>query len=502
TPHNVVLKVKNTNLCENTYQTTVQAQPSPNANFAFTPVICDGNPVQFTDMSSPLTGSPIASYLWDFGDPSSPNNTSTDRSPQHLFTAAGSYIVTLTVTNQMGCINTKTLSGNPLVVNPHPDIDFTSALGSTAFEATFTSQVNPAQNVGNNVYWEFGDGLMGAGSPITHAFPGPGNYTVKCKAIDMVTGCTDSVLHNVVLGAPPAACFTANPPNQCQNAVILFQACPPGGLITSETWDFGDGLPPVVYPPPYPISPSHAYAAPGWKHVVRTINAGTATEATWSIDVYIYEAPTANFIWFSDPAHLHQHQACDGQDVYFSDASFANSTPAGTIYKWAWDFGDPASGPSNTSTIANPTHTFTSGIASFNVSLIVWENLQDCPSPATPITVNINTPIPVTFSNNNNVCIDQTVNFTTDPITLPPANYTWLWDFGDGNTSATPGSVSHLYAAVGNYVVTLTLTDLNGCSKSYSKTISIIPKPIANFTFTTPTCFGAAIQFTDLSTVP
>ncbi|MCX6287239.1 MAG: PKD domain-containing protein [Bacteroidetes bacterium] len=357
--------------------------------------------------------------------------------------------------------------------------------------------------MGNNVYWEFGDGLNGFGSPISHTYPGPGGYTVRCTATDMATGCTNVVQHDILLGAPPAPCFTANPPNQCQNVAILFVPCPPGGLITTEDWDFGDGSGIQHFVAPnVPASPTHAYAAPGPYHVTRVLNQGTPLEAQFDLWVTIFDAPTANFIWFSDPAHLHQTQACDGQDVYFVDQSYANTTPPGTIYQWLWNFDDPLSGLSNTSNIQNPAHTFKSGKASYNVTLQVWENLENCPSPVKTINVPINAPIPVEFSYNNNVCLDQSVNFTTDPIALPPANYTWHWDFGDGNNSIAPGNVPHLYLFVGDYTVTLTLTDVNGCSKSKQHIVSIIPKPIANFTFTTPTCFGSAIQFTDLSVVP
>jgi len=59
--------------------------------------------VEFTDKS---TGSP-ASYLWDFGDKSSP---STARNPMHKYSKAGKYTVSLTVKNSKGN-NSVTKSG-------------------------------------------------------------------------------------------------------------------------------------------------------------------------------------------------------------------------------------------------------------------------------------------------------------------------------------------------------------------------------------------------------
>lgn len=56
-----------------------------------------GNSVQFTDQSE---NSPTA-WLWDFGD----GTTSTSRNPSHIYSSAGRYTVTLTVTNSFGSDN-------------------------------------------------------------------------------------------------------------------------------------------------------------------------------------------------------------------------------------------------------------------------------------------------------------------------------------------------------------------------------------------------------------
>jgi PKD repeat protein len=50
------------------------------------------------------------------------------------------------------------------------------------------------------------------------------------------------------------------------------------------------------------------------------------------------------------------------------------------------------------------------------------------------------------------------------------ANYTWLWNFGDGTTS-TEMSPVHLYKEEKTYVVTLTVTDEGGCSNTMTLNI-------------------------------
>lgn len=56
-----------------------------------------------TDDSRPGSGgAALVAWSWNFGDPSSPDDTSTQRNPTHRFTATGIYTVTLQVTDGFG----------------------------------------------------------------------------------------------------------------------------------------------------------------------------------------------------------------------------------------------------------------------------------------------------------------------------------------------------------------------------------------------------------------
>jgi PKD repeat protein len=77
---------------------------------------CAGSETTFTDMTNPGTGN-ISSWEWNFGDPASSSNTSSDQNPTHVFAAAGTYDVTLITINQGNCSDT-TLQTVTIISNP------------------------------------------------------------------------------------------------------------------------------------------------------------------------------------------------------------------------------------------------------------------------------------------------------------------------------------------------------------------------------------------------
>src|SRR5688500_19860441 len=79
------------------------------ANFSATPLVaCVGTPVNFTDLS---TGT-VVSWAWNFGD----GNTSNLENPTHTYSAAGTYNITLTVSN--GSTSVAEVKANYITINP------------------------------------------------------------------------------------------------------------------------------------------------------------------------------------------------------------------------------------------------------------------------------------------------------------------------------------------------------------------------------------------------
>jgi gliding motility-associated-like protein len=88
-----------------------------------------------------------------------------------------------------------------------------------------------------------------------------------------------------------------------------------------------------------------------------------------------------------------------------------------------------------------------------------------------------------------------TFEFTKTCLITPASNSTYLWTFGDGNTSSSQ-SPTHVYTVGGTYNVSLTVTDALGCSRTTSQIIVFetpaTPAPGSN----SPVCQGNSIQLT------
>jgi PKD repeat protein len=102
--------------------------------------------------------------------------------------------------------------------------------------------------------------------------------------------------------------------------------------------------------------------------------------------------------------------------------------------------------------------------------------------------------------------LDELLVEFMDESTSPTSTIsTWAWDFGDGNTS-TDQHPSHTYAASGDYLVTLVVTDLVGRRDEYQEVVPVDVEedvgvelgPVAGFTHVAS---GLQVTFTDTSTV-
>lgn len=107
------------------------------------------------------------------------------------------------------------------------------------------------------------------------------------------------------------------------------------------------------------------------------------------------------------------------------------------------------------------------------------------------------------FTVPDNVYVDTEFTFT-DTSTDDGTISSWSWDFdGDGVEDSTDQNPTHTYDAVGDYDVTLTVTDDGDLTDEYSVTVTVgYTPPTADFTYEPMENITTAIEvtFTDAST--
>jgi gliding motility-associated-like protein len=114
------------------------------------------------------------------------------------------------------------------------------------------------------------------------------------------------------------------------------------------------------------------------------------------------------------------------------------------------------------------------------------------------LSTNLQPSIPIPDFNWNDDCLPQK-NFTNlSIITGTDTIQSFLWNFGDGNTSSD-FSPSHFYNSPGTYIVTLSVTSNDGCNSQISKQIKIWPQISADFV-TNDVCLSGISLFTNLTT--
>ncbi|TAL71179.1 MAG: PKD domain-containing protein, partial [Bacteroidetes bacterium] len=427
--------------------------------------------------SKDMTG--IAKYWWDFNDGSPVDSATTN--PAHLFTNSNATSieyrnVKLTVRSPGGCLDTFTA-----MVTVYPAINATFT-ASTDIVCS-GSPINFSTLSGASKYfWEYGDGVSGYGlNTSSHTYT---NFTTAPVVLQVKLtttsfySCEDVKTINITVMPVPLAQFSAVPPSQVYNVAgnqVSFTNETNAGTW-SWLWNFGDGATQTIQ------NPSHTYTALGDYDVSLVVSNANCTDSIKHTVSVLPQAPVASF----DPIE----SGCEPLNISISNTSLNTETP-GTSYRW--DFGD-----GSISTAKNPTYTYFDP-GTYRVELTVTgpggtstvsQVVNSYPSPksyfeVTPLFVFVN---------------DEKVR----GFNLSQGADTYLWEFGDGDTSKLKEPF-HKYMEAGVFDITLWAYKNNGnivCSDKYVLSPGVTVEPAGEVRFSTvftPNKDGP-IERTDLPT--
>lgn len=194
-----------------------------------------------------------------------------------------------------------------------------------------------------------------------------------------------------------------------------------------------------------------------------------------SIDGYVAKFGSAENI---PVAAFSFSNLCFLDSVQFADSSQGSPT------SWLWNFGDPPSGPNNTSSLQNPTHVFSSS-GNFSVTLII----------TTPLGTDTITQQLTIFSLPAvNAGIDLTIcqGDTTSLLASGSGSPVWFPSTGLSNdTIFTPAAFP---SSSTQYV--LMVKDSNGCQNTDTMNIVVNPIPTASITGLDTICAGDTLLLT------
>lgn len=405
---------------------------------------CGPLSVSFTDQS---TNGP-ATWNWDFGN----GSLSTVQNPTIVYSQPGTYSVTLVVTNANGTHGvTKT---NYITVNPSPSPTFVADLTLTCAPATvhFTDMSNPGGGSITDWFWNFGDGNTSTQQNPSHTYTTPGFYSVTLR-VTSSTGCVRTVGRSnyirVVSGITPDFLNTA--PITCRAPFVINftnESSAPGNV--TFRWNFGNGGTSTL------TNPSATYNAEGTYNVRLTVNSDLGCTGTVEKPVVV----TGRTTTITAPDNV-----CMNSVVSFQNTSSA--TPVSS--HWEFDNGVVSDKFEDTTSFSvartyrvRLTNTFDNCVQTVTKDVVV----TDKPVINFTAPVASSCRVPVTF------------NFQDQS----PSAASWLWEFGDGQTS-TIQNPSNTYSQEGDFDVTLTIKDAGGCENKLTRPGYIkIDKPEMRFT--------------------
>lgn len=275
----VTLTVETDSGCGGSATGDVTVHPLPEPAFT-TGAVCQGEPTVFINGSVIASGD-MAGYQWAFGDAYS----STQTSPEHTYSTASIYAVTLTATSDEGCVDAVT---QDVEVYPLPEVGFSIApqSGCEPLQVSFIDQSTIAAGYDIALWqWDFGDGNTGRDPFQNNTYLSPGTYDVTLT-VTSANGCITTVTQTDAVTAHPLpeAMFSAQPqPTDMIDPNIAFTDLSEvsSGTIVSWHWDFGDGTDTLEQ------NPLHSYGLQGTYPVTLTVETALGCEDEFTDNIVI-----------------------------------------------------------------------------------------------------------------------------------------------------------------------------------------------------------------------
>jgi PKD repeat protein len=314
--------------------------------------------------------------------------------------------------------------------------------------------------------WDFNnDGVTDkTGVIVQWSYSNYGSYTVKLTVTDN-DGLSSSITRTIKVNSNPIAKITVDKTSGLTPLTVRFDGSgsydPDDGSdhITAYSWDFGDGSTgtgSVV---------SHTYSLASGVNsqtftATLTVTDDEGVNGSTSVNIYVYR--NAGFASFTyGPKYPYP-----GENITF-DASGSSPSTGAVITEYHWTF------DSDTKVVTTPTISYSfASTGVHTVSLYIVDSSGYISPTVTQYPEVIEAPV-ADFSVSGETVVGKTLTFT---FTGKGRISTYSWSFGDGGTADT-NPATHSYSSANTYIVTLTITDIRGTTKSTQKPVTITVEP-------------------------
>ena len=310
---------------------------------------------------------------------------------------------------------------------------------------------NTSQGVSGTI-WDFGDGNSSTDNSPFHSYQNPGTYIVSLTAFSVDNGCPTTFSSELLILPNPIAAFTPSVLDGCADLNVEFV----NESIDANDfrWDFGDNT-----SLSFEENPTHTYTVPGTYTVTLTAFDEFDCSADSTIfNIIVYEPPLSDFI-FEEKDYCHR----------FDSIFLMNNSVDVVAYQWVFQ--------EDTFNIENPV-VLPKENGIHEISLKVTNN-DGCSHTSSQTIEILDAPIAEAVVLVPQGCQGLGVVFENN------SNFsdTYLWDFGNGNTS-TDFQPEQIFSDSGTFSLVLTASNLNGCPDDQdSLEVTVWPKPNADFDF-------------------
>ncbi len=424
----------------------------PTQTLDFTPSDTSGcTPLNVTFNNSSQSNAP-QTINWQFGDGAQTTTTTIGQSPTHLYPNPGVFTVTVTATSPGSC--------NPVLVDSvdisiaSPDPVFAGFVVTILDSCDYNISITDTSRGALFRKYYFGTGDSSSTPNPNYTYARPGTYTITQTVNNGNCSNRDTATFTFTLLPRLVAAF-AVPDTGCVPYTTTFTNGSTGSGQITYNWGFGDTNTSTQ------TNPSHTYTAVGTYNVTMVATDPASCNRIDTANTTISVINDSIKVSFTYQEFI---RTCDSLVIIFRSTSINAATHF-------WDFGD-----GTTSTLANPTHAYTSA-DTFTVTYTA-ANPRVCNEPDTLNETFIQLPEVTALFDPNNGCVtyeyfleNQGENVTTS-----------YWELSTGATS-TDIDPLFVFDSIGTFTLNLTNYNPNSCndSASYSGSFSVYTPPTAYF---------------------